>query len=100
MSEEGWPETRRLVALIEDRFDFLARDHGFERLPTVSPLVIYDLRFMSMLTRIRVAPDLRRREVEVDCSWPDEGMSPADEPPTISLGDIVAMRAPGTDVPT
>jgi hypothetical protein len=99
MSDVAWPNAERLTTMIEERFDFLIRDYEFVRRPTASPVVVYDMSFMLILTRIRIATDPDLRSLDVECSWPDQVISPADERPTVALVDIVAMRAPAVEVP-
>ncbi len=87
--------------MIKERFEFLRLDHGFDRrLGALGPVnVVYDLFFMQALTRISVEADLDKLVLDVVCSWPDQTMSPADPSPTVTLGEVVAMRAPRLKLP-
>jgi hypothetical protein len=96
---EPWPNAHRLTRMIEEHFDFLVRDHWFVPRLTRTPDVIYDLNFMSTRTRVQLGVDPETQGLFVECSWPDQGMSPSDPPPAVTLSEIVSMRAPGVEVP-
>jgi hypothetical protein len=87
------------MRIIEDSFEFLERDHWFVRRDSVPAVVTYDLSFMSTLTRISIRVNREATDLEVECAWPDHQMSPSDPSPTVTLPEIVAMRAPGVEVP-
>jgi hypothetical protein len=96
---EPWPNSQRVVGIIEEAFDFLIRDHSFAPTTAEPSKVEYDMMYMQTLTRIAVAVDLESRLLEVAISWPDGKMAPTDLEPVISLVDLVAIRAPTVDLP-
>jgi len=96
---EPWPNTRRIVGMVEEEFAFLTRDHAFTATITEPSKVEYDQIFMQSLTRIRVGLDLKSLFLDVAISWPDEKMAGTDLEPVVSLVDVVAMRAPRVDLP-
>jgi hypothetical protein len=87
------------MQLIQDHFDFLVRDHWFVRRSSVPAVTTYDLSFMAMLTRISIRVDSDATDLEIECGWPDQQISPSDPPPMVTLTEIVAMRAPDVEVP-
>lgn len=85
-----------LLEIARDRFGFLATDFALE--PVESPIgggltLVYEGRHRHHAVRVVIAADGRSFDVEV------VALDAAPLAPVVTLDDIVAMRAPGTEPP-